>query len=223
MIAARLKPAMNPGDADRTIAPTSPAVFNDGIAEALGVDPMAVFGVRARMLAAGVLIASLSASAPPLAAAPAPADQERAKELQQLIDCRKLTDPTQRLACYDQAATVLDQAEAKGDIVVVNREQARKVRRQAFGFTLPSMSLFTRGEKPEEIATADGVIASAHKALTGKWVIKLEDGAIWAQIDLTEIPIDPKPGQPVKIKKAAMGSYLMTVGNQRAVKVHREE
>ena len=179
--------------------------------------------VPARFVATGLVIAALAVSAAPLAAAPAPADQQRAKELQQLIDCKKIADPTQRLACYDSAAGALDQAEAKGDIVVVNREQARKVRRQAFGFTLPSMSLFSRGEKPEEIAQTDGAIASAHKALTGKWVIKLEDGAVWAQIDLTEIPIDPKPGQPVKIKKASMGSYLMSIGNQRAVKVHREE
>jgi hypothetical protein len=185
---------------------------------------MTAFGARARMAAAGVLIAALSAMAAPVTAAPAPATaQERAGELQRLIDCRKLTDPTQRLACYDQAAGVLDQAEAKGDIVVVNREQARKVRRQAFGFTMPSLSLFERGEKPEEIAMADGVIASAKKALTGKWVLKLEDGATWSQTDLTDIPIDPKPGQPVKIKKAAMGSYMMTIGNQRAVRVHREE
>jgi hypothetical protein len=183
---------------------------------------MTVFGVRARALAAGVLIASLSASAPPLAAATAP-DQARAKELQQLIDCKKIADPTQRLACYDQAASVLDQAEAKGDIVVVNREQARKVRRQAFGFTLPSMSLFSRGEKPEEIATAEGKIASARRLVTGRWEFKLEDGATWVQIDTTEIPLDPKPGQAVKIRKASLGSYLMTVGNQRGVKVHRVE
>ena len=82
--------------------------------------------------------------------------EERAKELQQLIDCRKIADPTQRLACFDQAASSLDQAEAKGDIVVVNREQARKVRRQAFGFTMPSISLFERGEKPEDISSTEG-------------------------------------------------------------------
>jgi hypothetical protein len=175
------------------------------------------------MLVAGVLIASLSASAPPLAAAPASTDQERAKELQQLIDCRKLTDAAQRLACYDQAAAALDQAEAKGDIVVVNREQARKVRRQAFGFTLPSMSIFSRGEKPEEIATAEGKIASVRKVPPGRWEVKLEDGATWVQIDTSEIPLDPKPGQAVKIRKASLGSYLMTVGNQREVKVHRVE
>ena len=183
---------------------------------------MTVFGVRARMLATGVLIAALSAAAP-LSAAPAAGDQERAKELQQLIDCRKLTDNAARLACFDQTSAVLDQAEAKGDIVVVNREQARKVRRQAFGFTLPSMSIFSRGEKPEEIATAEGKIASVRKVPPGRWEVKLEDGATWVQIDATEIPIDPRPCQSVKIRKAALGSYQMTVGNQREVKVHRVE
>jgi hypothetical protein len=183
---------------------------------------MTAFGARARLAAMGVLIAALST--PELAAAaPAPDAQVRAQELQQLIDCRKMTDGAARLACYDQAATALDQAEAKGDIVVVNREQARKVRRQAFGFTLPSISLFERGEKPEEISSADGKIASARKTPSGKWEIKLEDGATWIQIDLTEIPIDPKPGEPVKIRKASMGSYMMEIGNQRAVKVHRLE
>ncbi len=184
---------------------------------------MVRFGARARLVAGIVLVFGLSA-APLLAAPPSSQNpQERAKELQQLIDCRKITDPTQRLACFDQAAAALDQAEAKGDVVVVSREEARKVRRQAFGFTLPSISLFERGEKPETINSTEGVIASAHKALSGKWEIKLEDGATWIQVDLTEIPIDPKAGEKVKIKRASMGSYMMEVGNQRAVKVHREE
>lgn len=183
---------------------------------------MTVIGARARLAAAGVLIAALSA--PQLAAAPArtPAP-DRAKELQQLIECRKLTDAAQRLACYDQAAAVLDQAEAKGDIVVVNREQARKVRRQAFGFTLPSISLFERGEKAEDIASTVDKIVSARRLPPGKWEIKLETGGTWIQIDTTEIPLDPKPGQTVKINRASLGSYMMQVGNQRAVKVHRVE
>jgi len=188
---------------------------------------MTVFGARARLaasiLAAGVLGAGLLAR--PLAAAPPPTPvaPDRAKELQQLMECRKLTDAAQRLACYDQAAAVLDQAEAKGDIVVVNREQARKVRRQAFGFTLPSISLFERGEKAEDIASTVDKIARVRRLPTGRWEIKLESGATWVQIDATEIPIDPKPGQPVKINRASLGSYMMQVGNQRAVKVHRVE
>lgn len=184
---------------------------------------MKVFGARARLISGVVLIAALTAA--PLLAAPPPTPnpQQRAKELQTLIDCRKITEPTQRLACYDQAAASLDQAEAKGDVVVVSREEARKVRRQAFGFTMPSITLFERGEKPEAVNSSDGVIASVRKTLGGKWEFKLEDGATWIQVDLTEIPIDPKPGQTVKIKRGTIGSYMMTVGNQRAVKVHREE
>jgi hypothetical protein len=171
-----------------------------------------------------VLIAALAAPLLLLAAPPPkPPVPARAKELQTLIDCRKVTDPTQRLACFDQASAALDQAETKGDIVVVDREQARKVRRQAFGFTMPSITLFERGEKPEAIDSAEGTITSVRKTLGGKWEFKLEDGATWIQVDLAEIPIDPKPGQKVKIKRASMGSYMMTVGNQRAVRVRREE
>ncbi|HEX3889059.1 MAG TPA: hypothetical protein VHW05_16340 [Phenylobacterium sp.] len=182
---------------------------------------MQAFGARAQFVAAAVLIVALAA--PPLATAAEPAAPARAQQLQQLLDCRALTDSTARLACFDKAAGALDQAEAKGDVVVVDRETARKVRRQAFGFTLPSMSLFEKGEKPETITSSEGTIASARRLLTGKWEIKLEDGATWVQVDLTEIPIDPKPGQTVKIKAQAMGSYAMSVNNQREVKVHREE
>lgn len=193
-----------------------------GASKQLGIDLMTVSGARARMAAAAVLIAAMAG--PALAADPAPATSpERAKEMQQLAECAKLTDSAARLACYDKAAHALDQAEAKGDVVVVDREQARKVRRQAFGFVLPSISLFERGEKPEDILSNETTVVSAHKALTGKWVLKLDDGSTWSQVDLTDIPIDPRAGDKVKIKKAAMGSYLATIANQREVRVHRDE
>jgi hypothetical protein len=182
---------------------------------------MTAFGAKARLAAAVVLIAAVAG--PPLANAADKASQARAQQLQALMDCRKLTDNTARLACFDQAAAVFDEAEAKGDVVVVDREQAQKVRRQAFGFSLPSMSLFDRGAKPEEISATEGVIASARKLPTGKWEVKVTDGGTWVQIDSSEIPIDPKAGQKVKIRAAALGSFMMTVGNQREVKVRREE
>jgi hypothetical protein len=184
---------------------------------------MSGFGLTSSAGRLAVVTAVAAALAAPALAAPAPAAPERAQQLQSLIDCRKVADPTQRLACFDKAAAALDEAEAKGDVVVVNREQARKVRKQAFGFTLPSISLFERGEKAEDVASAEGVITEARKLPTGHWQIKLSEGGTWVQIDATEIPIDPKPGDHVKIRKASLGSYMMAVGNQREVKVHRVE
>lgn len=176
----------------------------------------------AAVVAASAPVAGLAFAAPALAA-PAPAAAQRAQQLQSLLDCKKIADPTERLACYDKAATVLDEAEAKGDVVVVNREQARQVRKQAFGFSLPSISLFEKGEKTEALNATESTIAEAKRLPTGRWQIKLAEGGTWVQIDSTEIPIDPKVGQPVKIRAAALGSFMMAVGNQREVRVHRIE
>lgn len=143
--------------------------------------------------------------------------------VQKLVDCRKLTDDAARLACYDQAAAALDQAEAKGDIVVVDREQARKVRRQAFGFALPSITLFEKGETKEDLENVTGVVAAARQDSMGHWIIKLEDGATWAQIDATELFKTPKAGMAVKIRRASLGSFLMIVDNQRAFRARRTE
>ena len=178
---------------------------------------------RFKSVALAILVAVIAG---PAMAGPPPvglAKSDRASVLKDLLDCRGLSDPTQRLACYDKAATVMDQAEAKGDIVVVDREQAREVRKQAFGFTLPSMSLFERGEKPEQLSKVSGVVASAHPMRNGKWVVTLEGGAVWTQIDTEVLARDPKPGMKVEIQSAALGSYLLSVAGQRSFRAHRDQ
>jgi hypothetical protein len=179
----------------------------------------------AAMRTAGVALAAafLAPTFLPTGANAQPKPEARSAMLQKLVDCRKLTDESARLACYDQATVALDQAEAKGDIVVVDREQARKVRRQAFGFSVPSITLFERGESKEELENATGVVDVARVNGAGKWVIKLQDGAIWTQVDGNELFRDPKPGMSVKIRQAAMGSFLMTIDNMRAFRARRTE
>lgn len=170
-------------------------------------------------VALGVLVAAPRAAPPPQ-----PVSKDgRAAELQRLLDCRKITDGPQRLACFDAASAAFDQAEAKGDIVVVNREQARKVRRQAFGFTLPSMSLFERGEKPEEIDTIQAKVAAVRQNSAGKWVIRLEDGATWVQVDTNEINPDPQAGETAEIRRASLGSYMLILPHHRSFRAHRQE
>jgi len=146
--------------------------------------------------------------------------QGRAAILQSLLDCRGLSDDAARLACFDQSAAAMDQAEAKGDIVVVDREQARSVRRQTFGFTMPSMALFERGVTPEEMNNITGVAKRAYQA-SGKWVIELEDGAVWQQTDTVAIGRPPRSGSKVELRKAAMGGYFMNLDGQRAVRAKR--
>jgi len=174
-----------------------------------------------RAAAGGSLLIALALGFQAHAAPPA-AKPNRAAVLQGLLDCRTKADPGERLACYDGAAAQMDQAEAKGDIVVVDREQARAVRKQAFGFTLPSLSLFERGEKPEQLNHVTGVVETARQNGNGMWTIGLEDGAVWSQIDGNPPNRDPKPGMKVEIKSAMMGSYMMSVDGQGAFRAHRD-
>src|SRR4051812_6670578 len=98
-----------------------------------------------------IALLTLVALAAPAAAQPRA--QGGAEIIQRLVDCRTARDDAAQLLCYRQAADALARAEAAGDIVVVDREDARKVRRQAFGLSLPSLSLFDKGESDPELNT----------------------------------------------------------------------
>lgn len=141
--------------------------------------------------------------------------------VQKLAECRNVADDSARLACFDTAAAALEQAEAKGDIVVVDRAQAQQVRRQAFGFGLPSLSVFDRGEKPEAIDSIESKITAARTDPTGRWTLNLEDGSTWSQVEVDPPAIKPKPGMPVRVRKAPMGGYLLNVDGQHAFRVRR--
>ena len=48
-----------------------------------------------------------------------------AKAFDQLLACKAIPDPAQRLACFDQTVGTLADAKAKRDIVVVDRQDPK--------------------------------------------------------------------------------------------------
>lgn len=175
-----------------------------------------------RRIGWSVLAFSLVAGA--VVAAPPPLPVEgRAGALQALAACRAQTDPMARLACFDAAVARLDEAEQKGDIVVVDRRQAQEVRRQAFGFTLPSMALFERAEGGEKLDRVESVVTEARRGPDGKWVLKLENGAVWRQTDAEGPARTPRAGMKAVVRAASLGSFLVSVDGQAGFRAKREE
>lgn len=164
----------------------------------------------------------LMAAASAAAAAPAAGDHQRVDAFKAVIDCRGLADNAARLACYDAAAAKMDQAEAHGDIVVVDRKQATQAHREAFGLPMPSLDFINRALKPEEVDRIEGEVRSARADASGNWTIALVDGAQWRQIS-GELNTAPKPGAKVSIRKGTLGSFLMNIDGQPAIKVHRDQ
>lgn len=142
--------------------------------------------------------------------------------LQRVVDCRQIADPTQRLACFDAAVDAMEKAQASGDLVAVDKAQRQQVRRQAFGFSLPSLTIFDKGEKPAEVNRLEVVIKSAHQESLGKWVFEMEDGAVWRQIDSNELARDPRPGLKAEIRRASLGSFMLAIPGEGFIRVKRD-
>ena len=168
---------------------------------------------------AGAAVAALLIAGAAAAAEPAP----HAAAFQAVLDCRGQSDDAKRLACYDAAAGRMASAEKTGDIVVIDKAQAREAHRQAFGLTLPTLDFITRGLGHEEIDRLDGVVKSASPDGFGKWTIVLADGAVWRQISDETLNRRPRPGSKVTIKKAMMGSFMMSIDGQPGIRVHRDQ
>ncbi|MBB5745552.1 hypothetical protein [Brevundimonas variabilis] len=152
-----------------------------------------------------------------------PVAQARPELLTRLIDCRSIADGGQRLACYDAAASAFDSAEKQGDVVVIDREQVGVARRQLFGFQLPSMpDLLQRGAQPDTLDSIETTLTRAGQYGEGKWTFTLADGSTWRQIDSEPVRFRNRAGLPVRVRRAALGSFLLTIDGSRAVRVRRQ-
>lgn len=167
-------------------------------------------------LAAGVLLI-LTAAQPAVAQK---VGDEPPPAFKKLVDCRSVADDAQRLACYDREIVAVDSAVSQRELVVFDRSQVQRTQRTLFGLPLPNLGIFGDGtdDAPSEIVST---IKRAWMHDRGKWSFELSDGAKWEQIDTTKLVFEPEPGQEVKIRRAALGSYLANVDRQIAIRVRR--
>jgi len=137
--------------------------------------------------------------------------------------CRALTADAERLACYDKAAQSVTKAQEAGEVIIIDKQTARAARRQAFGLELPTLSILDRGADKAETEKLQSVVKSARVDAEQRLVVTLEDGAVWRQIDDAMLGKAPKAGDTIEVRKAAMGSYMMKIGSQPAIRVRRIE
>ena len=119
--------------------------------------------------------------------------------------CASITADAARLACYDEAfgtaATPSNGAERKPE------------------FGLPSKKPVASGEEKKEAAIS-AVISSVERRRDGKFLVKLDNGQTWAQSE-TDSRIEVKTGDTVTVRRAALGSYLLSTRDGIATRVKR--
>lgn len=147
---------------------------------------------------------------------------QRPETLERLMACRAVSDDAARLTCYDAAAGALETAERQGEVVVIDRAVVNETRRDLFGFEMPSLPRLFQQEGVADIDAIETTLERSSRNAEGRWVFRLADGGVWRQIDTERVRFDNEAGQPVRVRKAMMGSFLLTVGDSRAVRVRRQ-
>lgn len=140
--------------------------------------------------------------------------------LDAVLACKTISDPAERVACYDTAVGRLEQAQAQGEVKVITRADVEKVQRESFGFRIPSLPSFASGKdddgKLERVVEPVTSVSSAG----GKLRIVLENGSVWQQID--DKAIRTRKAESAEIFEATFGSYKMKLDDGLAFRVRRE-
>lgn len=166
----------------------------------------------------------------PVSATPSP--------LLPIYACAEKTDAAERLACFDTAVAAIKAAEARSDIVAIDRPRAAAVRREAFGFRMPSLARFGLGNagnsasapaneasqaRDEQIDEQTFAVARVGTS-GGRVAIFLENGNVWHLIDTGEFNAPSRTPFNVRIRAAALNSYILQVeGRNKGYRVRRVE
>jgi hypothetical protein len=105
--------------------------------------------------------------------------------LENVVACKAMEAPLERVACYDEAVGLLEAAEEADEVTLVTRADVEKVRRESFGFAIPSLPSFggLRGVDADDDLSQ---VTAAVRSVSGSSPdlrVKLANGRVWVQID----------------------------------------
>ena len=177
----------------------------------------------------GVALLPLSAVALPgnpaaqEAAQDAPADPAIVERMRQ---CSTIAGDEARLDCFDAVSATLLADFDRGQVRLVRTEEIEKTRRDAFGFSLPTITLFggkdEDGEKVDALDTLTSTITRVSRIGEDSWRFTIAEGdAVWEVRNAPSRFREPKVGDSVEFEKAALGSYWVRVNGRMGTKGSR--
>lgn len=139
---------------------------------------------------------------------------------QDLATCRAIAGDQQRLACYDALAARPVSPPAAGTVPIPGPADGTTPE-ELFGLeaaTSAERLQRERGDAPVE--SLEQPVTAVTTDPFGKLRIRLANGQEWQQIDGDRFRV--KPGEVVRIRRAALGSYLLSdIDGKRAIRVRR--
>lgn len=176
-----------------------------------------------RRLAASLLCAALLPAAPAVLADDADDAAGARDALDAVRACRAEHDDTRRLACFDRAAAALP-ADAKLSAAPAPAAPPppQLTPEERFGYRGQVAREELDRRKAEEAALEEltARITRVGAQGSGDFVITLDNGQVWAQVP-TGRPERLKVDETVTIRRASLGSYMLSAPHARGIRVRR--
>jgi hypothetical protein len=131
----------------------------------------------------------------------------------EFITCSRIQKNAERLACYDRAVAYLSQP--------AEQQAAAPSAETSFGLQA-SVPQPRAAEEPQddEIAFIRARVVEVSTDREGKKVMTLDNGQIWRELSKSGY-VALEVGDEVTIKRAALGSFMLTVSGSRPLRVRR--
>ena len=66
-------------------------------------------------------------------------------------------------------------------------------------------------------------MTEAHQRADQTWVVTLDDGAVWSQVDREKLSKYPRKGSKAEVRRASLGTYFLRLDGQTAIRAKRVE
>jgi hypothetical protein len=142
----------------------------------------------------------------------------------QVYACAKVEDAAQRHACFDALVPELKKA-GGGTSGAEAPSAAAQAGPAQSPLTAPVLSASearaAKAEKEKEIDQVRLPVKAIDTGRDGKYRFTMENGQVWKQLDTVKLRNIGNGPWTAEVRKAALGSYLLTVDRQPAVRVER--
>jgi hypothetical protein len=142
--------------------------------------------------------------------------------------CVSISDPAERLACFDAAYARPAQAgpaptRADAAATVAGDEALARKGVSEFGMSEAARRAQDPGKADlRDPSRLEGRVARVGARPRGEMILTLDNGQVWVQTE-TDSRARVKEGDSVTIRKAALGSYMLITENGVATRVRRVE
>ena len=139
----------------------------------------------------------------------------------QVYACANVEDASQRHSCFDALVPELKKAGGAAPAAKALQEAQAQSALTAPVLSQAEAKAAKTAKREVEVSRVALPVKAIETGRDGKYRFTMENGQVWKQLDTVKLRNLGNGPWTAEIRKAALGSYLLTVNKQAAVSVER--